>query len=78
MRRAGSYRGSSYERINGYSNDEKAGRVGFNTIHPDDVDAVRRDWGSGCKPREPSSKTSTGSGQGRVLAVDSIVVAELP
>ncbi len=38
------YRSPSYERINGYSDEERMGRSGFETVHPDDLATVRQAW----------------------------------
>jgi len=38
------YRSPSYSRINGYTDDERVGHNGFETVHPDDLDSVRRSW----------------------------------
>ncbi|HET6487580.1 MAG TPA: PAS domain S-box protein, partial [Spirochaetia bacterium] len=38
------YRSPSYRRINGFSNDERIGRSGLETVHPQDLDAVHRNW----------------------------------
>ncbi|MGB8648041.1 MAG: PAS domain S-box protein, partial [Anaerolineae bacterium] len=38
------YRSPSERKINGYSNEERIGRSGFEIIHPDDVDATRTQW----------------------------------
>ncbi|MGB8645863.1 MAG: PAS domain S-box protein [Anaerolineae bacterium] len=38
------YRSPSEQTINGYSNEERIGRSGFEIIHPDDVDATRTQW----------------------------------
>ncbi len=39
-----SYRSPSYSRINGYTEDERVGHNGFEIVHPDDRDALRRSW----------------------------------
>jgi len=38
------YRSPSYQRINGYSDEERLGHFGFETVHADDVEGVRRYW----------------------------------
>ena len=38
------FRSSSYERINGFAEAERVGRNGFETVHPDDLERVRRYW----------------------------------
>ncbi|MGB8644701.1 MAG: PAS domain S-box protein [Anaerolineae bacterium] len=38
------YRSPSYRRINGYGDEERVGYSGFDTVHPDDQDVVRRYW----------------------------------
>jgi two-component system, cell cycle sensor histidine kinase and response regulator CckA len=38
------YRSPSYLRINGYSDEERVGQDGMNTVHPDDQATVRRAW----------------------------------
>jgi PAS domain S-box-containing protein len=38
------YRSPSYSRINGYTDDERLGHSGFETVHPDDIERVRRYW----------------------------------
>ena len=37
-------RSPSYRLINGYTDDERVGRIGFDTIHPDDLALVRGIW----------------------------------
>ncbi len=49
------FRSSSYERINGFSEAERAGRNGFELVHPDDVERVRRFWGAALE--DPTSPT---------------------
>ncbi len=39
-----SYRSPSYSRINGYSDEERVGHSGFETIHPDDTARIREYW----------------------------------
>jgi PAS domain S-box-containing protein len=39
-----SYRSPSYQRINGYSNEERLGRSGFETVHADDMDGLHQYW----------------------------------
>ena len=39
-----SYRSPSYTRINGYTDEERLGHIGFETVHPDDVEKVRQYW----------------------------------
>ncbi len=38
------YRSPSYTRINGFTNEERLGRNGFETMHPDDVEPLLRYW----------------------------------
>lgn len=38
------YRSPSYKRINGYEDVERVGHNAFETIHPEDVEAVRQFW----------------------------------
>jgi len=38
------YRSPSSSLINGYSDDERIGHSGFDTVHPEDADAVREVW----------------------------------
>jgi PAS domain S-box-containing protein len=38
------YRSPSYNQINGYPNEERVGHSGFETVHPDDMDGVRKWW----------------------------------
>jgi PAS domain S-box-containing protein len=38
------YRSPSYYEINGYTVEERLGHDGFEMVHPDDLDALRRDW----------------------------------
>lgn len=38
------YRSPSYPQINGYGNDERLGHSGFDTVHPDDLEATRKVW----------------------------------
>jgi PAS domain S-box-containing protein len=38
------YRSPSYVAINGFSDEERIGHDGFETVHPDDMDRVRRAW----------------------------------
>jgi PAS domain S-box-containing protein/putative nucleotidyltransferase with HDIG domain len=38
------YRSPSYSRINGYSDEERVGRSGFETVHPDDAKDLRAYW----------------------------------
>ncbi|MCX5742784.1 MAG: PAS domain S-box protein [Proteobacteria bacterium] len=38
------YRSPSYQRINGYADDERLGRSRFELIHPDDLARVRAHW----------------------------------
>jgi PAS domain S-box-containing protein len=38
------YRSPSYALINGYADDERVGRSGFETVHPDDLAATRQIW----------------------------------
>lgn len=38
------FRSSSYERINGFSEAERVGKNGFETVHPNDLARVRRYW----------------------------------
>ena len=48
------YRSPSFQRINGYSNEERLGHSIFEKIHPDDQDEVRRRWTEGLRhPAEP-------------------------
>ena len=37
-------RSPSYQLLNGYSDEERLGRVGFESIHPDDLPRVRQSW----------------------------------
>ena len=38
------YRSFSYQSINGFTDEERLGHVGYETVHPDDVAALRRAW----------------------------------
>ncbi|HTP59995.1 MAG TPA: PAS domain S-box protein, partial [Spirochaetia bacterium] len=38
------YRSPSYGRINGFTDEDRIGRSGFEMVHPDDVDDIRRRW----------------------------------
>ena len=38
------YRSPSYKAINGFDDDERIGRSGFETVHPDDSAMLRRKW----------------------------------
>jgi len=38
------YRSPSYGRINGFTTEERLGRSGMETVHPDDLDVVRGNW----------------------------------
>jgi len=38
------YRSPSYQRLNGYTDEERVGHAGFDTVHPDDLDRVRQYW----------------------------------
>ena len=72
------YRSPSYNRINGYSNEERVGREGIETVHPDDAEGLRRDWDAMVRSsgRLPGKGISNPA-QERKLAMDSIVHAEL-
>ena len=50
------YRSPSYQRITGYSNDERIGQSAFELVHPDDLAAARRAW-----TRVQSSRSGTGT-----------------
>ncbi len=39
-----SYRSPSYNLINGYNDEERIGHNGFESVHPDDVSALRKYW----------------------------------
>jgi PAS domain S-box-containing protein len=39
-----SYRSPAFERINGFTSEERMGRSGYDTIHPNDVERIRRHW----------------------------------
>jgi two-component system, cell cycle sensor histidine kinase and response regulator CckA len=38
------YRSPSYDRINGYTDGERVGHSGFETVHPEDIEGVRLWW----------------------------------
>jgi len=38
------YRSPSYNKLNGYMDDERIGRSGFETVHPDNLDLVKQFW----------------------------------
>ena len=38
------YRSPSYNRINGFTDEDRLGHSGFEIVHPDDVEDVRRKW----------------------------------
>jgi PAS domain S-box-containing protein len=38
------YRSPSYSRINGYTDEERVGHSGFETVHPDDAKSLRSWW----------------------------------
>ncbi len=38
------YRSPSYQLINGFTDEERLGHVGYETVHPGDVEALRRAW----------------------------------
>ena len=50
------YRSPSYGRINGFVDEERVGRSGFETVHPDDVDGLRRYWTKHLEHPDPSDK----------------------
>ena len=50
------YRSPSYSRINGYTDEERIGRSGFETVHPDDSAALHLWWEKLLKYPEKSYK----------------------
>jgi PAS domain S-box-containing protein len=51
------YRSPSYNRINGYTDEERVGHSGFETVHPEDTEGVRRYWAKLIQQPEISHKT---------------------
>ncbi|MBK8421481.1 PAS domain S-box protein [Candidatus Villigracilis saccharophilus] len=51
------YRSPSYNRINGYSDQERVGHSGFETVHPDDAKDLRAYWANLIAHPEISHKT---------------------
>ena len=50
------YRSPSYSRINGYSDEDRLGKSGFETVHPDDLDGLHRYWTTLVENPEMSQK----------------------
>jgi len=51
------YRSPSYNRINGFTDEERVGHSGFETVHPDDIEALQRYWAKIIKHPEISHRT---------------------
>jgi PAS domain S-box-containing protein len=51
------FRSPSYNKINGFTDEERLGKSGFDTVHPDDVDMIRSDWAKLVQHPESSIKT---------------------
>jgi PAS domain S-box-containing protein len=50
------YRSPSYNRINGFTDEDRIGRSGFEIVHPDDVEDIRRQWAELIKHPEAAFK----------------------
>jgi len=51
------YRSPSYSRINGYTDEERVGHSGFETVHPNDADDLHRWWAKLIEHPETTHKT---------------------
>ena len=51
------YRSPSYIRINGFTDEERIGRSGFETVHPDDAPSLRIWWANLLKNQELTQRT---------------------